>query len=324
MNNKTLKISEQKHKRKTILIIGFGQVGKKILAMKSFSKELRSMKFVCACRTEIIEKKLYQKQTSFLSIDVDHKKNIERLANLCDRLIVLTPTNDSRKFKKDNLIDTRMHNLKLAMLKNNNWKKKGVYISTTGVYGNKKGTTVDETESCYPTTKRSSRRLYAERILRNLQFHILRVPGIYSIDRLPILRLQRAVPALNDYEDVYTNHIHETDLAKISYFALFRGKVHRITNAVDNSNLKMGQYFDLIASAVGLEKPPRVSLKEIENLEKSEKISPMAASFFYESRRLKNNRLKKEIKTKFDYPTVRDFIKKNSKNLSTLRQKLFR
>ena len=66
MNNKTLRISEQKHKRKTILIIGFGQVGKKILAMKSFSRELRSMKFVCACRTEIRERRLYQKQTSFL------------------------------------------------------------------------------------------------------------------------------------------------------------------------------------------------------------------------------------------------------------------
>ena len=92
-------------------------------------------------------------------------------------------------------IDNRTRLLAIELLKKEA-KEKGVYISTTGVYGNKNGNKTYETSRCIPTNNRSLRRLDAETKIRKLNFHILRVPGIYSINRLPIQRLLKKIPVL--------------------------------------------------------------------------------------------------------------------------------
>ncbi len=120
---------------------------------------------------------------------------------------------------------------------------------------------------------------------------ILRAPGIYAADRLPIERLLKGTPALAASDDVYTNHIHADDLATACIAALRRGKANRAYNVVDDSDLKMAEYFDLVAQAFDLPKAPRLSRAEAEKV-----LSPVQMSFMRESRRIGNRRLKHELK----------------------------
>ena len=115
---------------------------------------------------------------------------------------------------------------------------------------------------------------------------ILRVPGIYAADRLPIERIRAGTPALRDADDAYTNHIHAEDLARIVLAALARGRSQRAYNASDGSWLKMGEYFDLVAGSFGLPLPARVSRQEAEA-----QMPETLLSFMRESRRLSNRRL---------------------------------
>jgi len=132
---------------------------------------------------------------------------------------------------------------------------------------------------------------------------ILRVPGIYAADRLPLGRLQQGTPGIIDNQDSYTNHIHADDLAHISVAALQRGKACRVYHASDDSHLKMGGYFDQVADAFGLPRVPRISRAEAQNV-----LSPMLLSFMNESRRLTNQRMKHELKVQLSYPTVADLL----------------
>ncbi len=95
---------------------------------------------------------------------------------------------------------------------------------------------------------------------------ILRVPGIYAQDRLPLSRLQQGTPAIVDSEDSYTNHIHADDLARIAAAALRRGQACRVYHASDDSHLKMGEYFDSVADACGMPRVPRISRAEAQRV----------------------------------------------------------
>ena len=110
---------------------------------------------------------------------------------------------------------------------------------------------------------------------------ILRVPGIYAADRLPIERIRAGTPALARAEDAYTNHIHADDLARIVLAALARGRGRRAYNASDGSWLKMGDYFDLVAESFGLP-PPAASRAR----KRRQQMPETLLSFMRESRRL--------------------------------------
>jgi nucleoside-diphosphate-sugar epimerase len=111
------------------------------------------------------------------------------------------------------------------------------------------------------------------------------------------------VPALHPDEDGYSNHVHAQDLARMAVAALRFGHAGRMYNASDDSVLKMGEYFDLVADHCGLPRPPRLSRAEA-----SARIPATMLSFMNESRRLSNHRLKTELRFKLRYPTVRDGI----------------
>lgn len=180
-------------------------------------------------------------------------------------------------------------------------KPRCVYISTTGVYGDRAGERVNETSALIATSARSKRRVIAERLLRaNKSEHvsILRAPGIYSLERLPIARLRAGTPALAESDDVFTNHIHADDLAHAAWLALFRAKPRRVMNIVDDAELKMGEYFDQVAEATGLPKPPRLPRLLLQR-----EVSPMLYSFMSESRRIDNARMKRDLRIKLRYPT---------------------
>jgi len=184
-----------------------------------------------------------------------------------------------------------------------------VYASTTGVYGDCGGALIDETRPVRPANARAIRRVSAETQLRQagqrgeIKASILRIPGIYAAARLPDNRLRRGTPALRAEDDVFTSHIHADDLAAIAVRALWRGRAQRLYHATDNSRLKMGAYFDLVASALCLPRPPRISRAVAE-----QEIEPMLLSFMRESRRLENRRLVEELRYVLQYPTVEAFF----------------
>lgn len=128
---------------------------------------------------------------------------------------------------------------------------------------------------------------------------ILRAPGIYAGDRLPLDRLRRGLPVFAAAEDAYTNHIHADDLARACLAALHRGRPGRTYNVCDDSDLPMGDWYDKLADAFGLARPPRRPRAEIEA-----SVPAVVLSFMTESRRLDNGRLKRELKLRLRYPTV--------------------
>jgi len=182
-----------------------------------------------------------------------------------------------------------------------------VYISTSGVYGDCGGAWIDETRAVAPQTDRARRRVDAERHLRawakasGAALTILRVPGIYAGDRLPLSRLSTPTPVLRPEDDVYTNHVHADDLARLVVLALHRGRPQRIYHAVDSSAMRMGEWFDLLADSRGMPRPERVSRAEIET-----RVAPERLSFMRESRLLANRRMTEELGMRLAYPTVRE------------------
>ncbi|MFZ6673465.1 NAD-dependent epimerase/dehydratase family protein [Undibacterium sp. Xuan67W] len=230
-----------------------------------------------------------------LTADLDQVHTLRRLAGLASHIIHLAPP------RSEGTYDQRTRNL-IAILPD---KSSLVYVSTTGVYGDCSGVVFDETRPLHPQNARALRRVDAENQLRQWarrsqsRLSILRVPGIYAADRLPLERLNKGTPALIDRDDVYTNHIHAEDLAYLIRLALFRGSANRVYHTVDDSDMKMAAYFDLVADVFELARPPRLARSEL-----AQQVSPVLLSFMSESRRLLNQRMKSELGARLTYPNV--------------------
>jgi nucleoside-diphosphate-sugar epimerase len=237
-----------------------------------------------------------------LAGDMDDRASLARIAGLADAVLHFAPPAAGKT------TDTRTRNL-LATLSRGALPKRLVYISTSGVYGNCGGATVNETRPLHPQTARGQLRANAERQIREwakrnrVNASILRVPGIYAADRLPLERLRSGTPTIIEQEDSHTNHIHADDLARIATAALHLGKPNRTYHASDDGELKMGDYFDAVADAYKLPRPPRLPRAEVER-----SVSPALWSFMNESRRLLNQRMKIELRVRLRYPTVASML----------------
>ena len=233
-----------------------------------------------------------------LTGDLDNPATLAALAGVADLVLHLAPPGESgeRDQRSANLI-AALSTRPLARL---------VYISTSGVYGDCGGAWVDEDRPLAPQTVRALRRVDAERSLlawgkqSGVAVAVLRVPGIYAAERLPLAQLKRASPVLRAEDDVYTNHIHADDLAGICLAALERGAAGRVYNASDDSEIKMGDYFDLVADRARLPRPPRIARTAAE----AGAIAEGLLSFMRESRRLTNTRMKAELGVRLRYPSV--------------------
>jgi nucleoside-diphosphate-sugar epimerase len=203
--------------------------------------------------------------------------------------------------------DPRIANLLAALESRRILPTRFVYISTSGVYGDCGGALVDESRAINPQSARARRRADAERQLalwctaHRVALVVLRTPGIYAADRLPLERLRAATPVLRDEDDVFTNHVHADDLAAICTRALEDDAPAGTYNASDDMPLKMGEWFDLLADRTGLPRPPRVARREA-----TQRIPPGLMSFMNESRRLDNSRLKRVLGARLRYPTIEE------------------
>lgn len=233
--------------------------------------------------------------------NLDRPASVRRLAGLGNRLLYLAPP------PTEGWTDPRASALARA-LRLRQPLQAAVYASTTGVYGDCAGAWVTEVRPVAPQTPRAQRRVHAEAVLRvwgkatGTPVAVLRIPGIYAPDReggTPQARLQRGTPVLQAQDDVYTNHIHADDLARACWRALWRGAPQRVYNVSDDTQLKMGDYFDLAADLYGMPRPPRVARDSAK-----QQLPVMLLSFMSESRRIDNQRMKTELGVRLRYPDV--------------------
>jgi nucleoside-diphosphate-sugar epimerase len=237
--------------------------------------------------------------------DLDRPATLARLAGIATRVVHLAPP--PGEGNPQWWRDLRTVAL-LRVLRRRRVPLSMVYGSTTGVYGDCEGARVPETRPPQPRTPRAQRRVDAERAVRHfgraahVRASILRIPGIYAADReggTPRERLLKRTPVLEPQDDVYTNHIHADDLARAVVAALWRGGAQRAYNVSDDTDMKMGDYFDLAADLYGVPRPPRIARTAARDT-----LPLMLLSFMGESRRLVNDRMKNELKLVLRYPTV--------------------
>lgn len=277
-----------------VLILGCGDVGLRLVPLLLPHYRVLAV-------TSNPERRAELRAAGAISIvaDLDAPLTLGRLARLAPTIVHLAPP------QSEGSIDRRSRNLAAILPEG----ARLVYISTTGVYGDCAGASFDETRRVNPQNARAVRRVDAETMLRawarrrHGKLSILRVPGIYAADRLPLERLHKGLPALVAGEDVHTNHIHADDLARICLAAMHLGAPNRVYHAVDDTQLKMGDYFDAVADAAGLARPPRLPRAELER-----NVSPMMLSFMSESRRLHNGRIKHELGVRLRYPDAQSLL----------------
>jgi nucleoside-diphosphate-sugar epimerase len=238
--------------------------------------------------------------------DLDRPAALARLAGLATRVVHLAPPpgQGHAQWWRDTRTQALLRALRLRTA-----PVSLVYGSTSGVYGDCGGARVTEARPVQPRTPRAQRRTDAERAVRHfgraagVRSSILRIPGIYAPDRqggTPRERLLKGTPVLRAEDDVYTSHIHSDDLARAVVAALWRGRPQRTYNASDDTELKMGDYFDLAADLYGLPRPARVPRSTAKD-----DLPLVLLSFMSESRRLDNARLKRELRLVLRYPHVR-------------------
>ena len=286
-----------------ILIIGCGDIGLRVARRLT-----RSYRVFALTSSPNRFQELREVGATPILGNLDQSESLWRLSGLAQIVIHLAPPQNQGNR------DCRTRNLIRILAQAPDVVRRLIYISTTGVYGDHGGAEVSETTPVQPQSERAHRRVDAERALRlwapshGVSLTILRVPGIYAADRLPLERLLSKTPALLPEEDAYSNHIHSDDLANLICAAVYHGKPQRVINTCDGGETKMGDYFDEVADAFGIERPPRMPASEVQKV-----VSPMLWSFMRESRRVTNTRLP-DLKTPLRYPSVSHFLKTISKN----------
>jgi nucleoside-diphosphate-sugar epimerase len=285
-------------RRERLLIVGCGDVGLRVAELLQGRWRVRAV-----TRRPAAAADLRARGATPITADLDAPASLRRLSSLAPRVLHLAPPPNA------GASDPRTAAL-LHTLSRHASARTLVYGSTTGVYGDALGARFDESRPVAPATDRARRRVDAEQRLLAWGQRLgrracrLRIPGIYAADRPgghPRERLLRGTPALVASEDVYTNHIHADDLARACVLALLRGAPQRSYHVCDDTDLTMGDYFDLVAALSGLPPPRRITRTQAQ-----QELSPMQLSFMGESRRLINRRLKTELRLTLRYPTVRE------------------
>ena len=295
-------------RRQRVLIVGCGDVGLRTAGQLGAPQSQRVRLMALTSSPERV-RLLRACGITPLQGDLDDAASLRRLAGIAHRVIHLAPPPSERRgdWEHDPRTQALGRVLRLRTL-----PQALVYGSTTGVYGDCAGERVSESRAVRPHTPRAQRRVDAETAMRFLgrsgvRVSVLRIPGIYAADReggTPRARLMKGTPVLVAKEDVYTNHIHANDLARACVLALWRGRPQRNVNVVDNTELKMGDYFDLAADLYGLPRPPRVARDAA-----GDQLPLMLLSFMSESRRLHNQRMRQELGLRLRYPTVAEGLK---------------
>ncbi len=174
------------------------------------------------------------------------------------------------------------------------------YLSTTAVYGDHKGGWVDETTPLAPTTQRGKARARAETAWAalGLPLHIFRLAGIYGPGRGPLAKVRSGAARRIVRKGQVFGRIHVDDIAAVLAASIERPNPGAIYNVCDDEPSPPDIVIEHAARLLDLPVPPVVCLD-------SAGISPMARSFYAESKRVRNNRIKDELGVALRYPDYR-------------------
>ena len=281
-----------------LLIVGSGDIARRALPV------LRHRYQVYACCRQLAQAQAWREAGArVLMLELDQPASLTRLAGLADAVLYTAPPPAFGPH------DPRVRRVIAALQNASMVPQQIVYISTTGVYGDCAGAWVSETRALAAQSDRALRRVDAEQAWRDYAcrhgatLSILRAPGIYAAERLPLARLASASPVALASEDGYSNHIHADDLAGLVCAALRRRGGIRVFNAADDLALPTGEWFDALADAAGLPRPPRLPRAQLR-----EQVSPALWSFLRESRRIDCQRARRELRYRLRYPSIQTFF----------------
>lgn len=278
------------------IIIGCGYIGQLLARQLQQNNHnvtgiVSSESSVTACKSKHISCEIINLDTALADIDLT-----------AHRVIYLAPPPGSGR------TDPRMAHFLHAI--ENHPPERFVLISTTGVYGDCKGNWIDETAPLKPTADRAHRRADAEQAVQqfcqrqNIPLVILRVAGIYGPGKIPVKRIKSGLPIVKQEDSPFTNRIHAHDLVDICETTLRKQNITGIYNVTDGHPSTMYEYFNGVASAFNLEKPPAISLEQAQH-----QLSEGMLSYMAESRRIKNEKLLKDFELTLQYPTLEEGLK---------------
>jgi nucleoside-diphosphate-sugar epimerase len=179
------------------------------------------------------------------------------------------------------------------------------YLSTTGVYGDHGGDWVDEDTPLHPATERGRRRVSAETAWRalaqdtGLPLHIFRLAGIYGPGRGPFEKVRNGTARRIVKPGQVFSRTHVDDIAQVLAASIARPNPVRAYNVCDDDPAPPQDVIAHAAELLGLPLPPEVPFEEAD-------LGPMAASFYAESKKVRNDRIKDELGVKLLYPTYRE------------------
>jgi nucleoside-diphosphate-sugar epimerase len=187
--------------------------------------------------------------------------------------------------------------------------KSVVYLSTVGVYGDRKGGWVDEDTPPLPDSERARERLGAERTWQDfgarkgIRVAILRLAGIYGPERNALVQVARGEAQRIVKPGQVFNRIHVEDIAQAIDAAFARG-ADGVFNAADDEPSPPGEPIAFAAELLGRDPPRQVAFEDA-----APSMSPLALSFWQDCRRVKNGKLKRELGVRLRYPTYREGLR---------------
>ncbi|MEN8107776.1 MAG: SDR family oxidoreductase [Pseudomonadota bacterium] len=277
-----------------VLIVGCGDIGRRVAKRLQAGDRL----VTGVVRSAASAERLQHTGVRALRVDLDSATQPDDWTGGVHEVFYFAPP------PPDGETDPRMRRF-LRQLDSGSVPRRIVYISTSAVYGDCNGAWITEAQPVKPTTARGQRRLDAEQQLRRwagahkTSVVILRVPGIYGPGKLPLSRLQKGWPVLREADAPWTNRIHADDLAMICIAAMEAATPDVIYNVSDGRPSNMTDYFIRVADAAGLPRPPEVDRAEAEQV-----LSPGMLSFLKDSRRMRNDKLLRELGITLQYPDL--------------------
>lgn len=174
------------------------------------------------------------------------------------------------------------------------------YLSTVGVYGDHGGGWVDEETPLAPATARGRARVRAEAgwLALPLPVHVFRLAGIYGPGRGPFEKLRDGTARRILKPGQVFSRIHVEDIAQVLAASMARPNPGRIYNVCDDDPAPPEDVLSHAAALLGLPEPPAIAFDEAE-------LTPMARSFYAESKRVRNDRIKAELGVRLRYPDYR-------------------
>ncbi len=175
------------------------------------------------------------------------------------------------------------------------------YLSTTGVYGDHGGDWVDETAPLTPATRRGQARVVAEaawQAIPALPLHIFRLAGIYGPGRGPFAKVRNGTARRIIKDGQVFSRTHVDDIAQVLAASIARPNPGAIYNVCDDDPAPPQDVIANAAQLLGLPVPEAVPFEDAE-------LTPMARSFYAESKKVRNDRIKDDLGVKLLFPDYR-------------------